>query len=141
MVKTVWTDESLAELRRLHARGLNDPEIAATLGIARGTVIQGRKLLELPFNKHRPGGVVRPPPKAYLRAENEQPWEPMPGMIKLRCDRCHFWFAARGAETMCVDCTIAVRPRVRHQEHQGVVGHQGEVVVVRRVRPSATPAR
>jgi hypothetical protein len=31
--------------------------------------------------------------EAEVRAINAQPWQPLPGMLKKRCSRCHFWFA------------------------------------------------
>ena len=46
---------------------------------------------------------------AEARAINAQPWEPLPGMVKLRCSACHYWFAARSPDTERCDCEI------RHQ--------------------------
>jgi hypothetical protein len=41
------------------------------------------------------------------RRINAQPWEPLPGMVKLRCTDCHFWFAARSPDTeRCADCAL-----------------------------------
>jgi hypothetical protein len=42
---------------------------------------------------------------ALARQVNAQPWEPLPGMLKLRCSRCSYWFAAWSADTeRCPDC-------------------------------------
>jgi ribosomal protein S27E len=32
-------------------------------------------------------------PEALARAINEEPWEPLPGMVKVRCEDCEYWFA------------------------------------------------
>jgi hypothetical protein len=32
------------------------------------------------------------------RAVNAMPWEPLPGMVKKRCLRCHYWFAVKAEE-------------------------------------------
>ena len=51
----------------------------------------------------RAGGLERE--EASARAVNAQPWEPMPGMVKLRCVECLYWFAARDPATaQCPDC-------------------------------------
>lgn len=46
------------------------------------------------------------------RAINAEPWEPMPGMVKRRCDWCLYWFAAPvlGHEPRCPDCVRAGSP-------------------------------
>jgi hypothetical protein len=40
------------------------------------------------------------------RAINAAPWEPLPGMIKVRCGWCRYYFAAdpAGTEPRCPDC-------------------------------------
>ena len=44
------------------------------------------------------------------RRNNAQPWQPLPGMVKLRCIECHYWFAARSPDIeRCPDCEL------RHQ--------------------------
>jgi hypothetical protein len=44
-------------------------------------------------------------PEARARAINAEPWEPLPGMIKLRCRDCGYWFAAPAAGAKrCPDC-------------------------------------
>ncbi len=51
---------------------------------------------------------------AIARAINAQPWEPLPGMTKLRCGRCHYWFAARDPiARRCVDCEIVHQRKLR----------------------------
>ena len=44
------------------------------------------------------------------RAVNAEPWEPMPGMVKLRGSACSYWFAAGAADAEnCPDCAIRLR--------------------------------
>jgi hypothetical protein len=40
------------------------------------------------------------------RATNAEPWEPMRGMVKRRCQRCGYFFAVRAetAAATCPDC-------------------------------------
>lgn len=45
-----------------------------------------------------------PPEEARAREINEQPWDPLPGMHKRRCEECQYWFASSGA-ARCPDCT------------------------------------
>lgn len=42
-------------------------------------------------------------------AVNEQPWEPMPGYIKVRCDMCGLWYAKPlgAAGERCPDCALS----------------------------------
>ena len=49
---------------------------------------------------------------AVARQVNAAPWKPLPGMVKLRCQVCSYWFAAPavGVET-CPDCAIRLRKR------------------------------
>lgn len=59
--------------------------------------------------------------EAEARAINAQPWEPPPGMIKLRCPRCRYFFAASAdadANAVCPDCVAdGSRPlRLREPE-------------------------
>jgi hypothetical protein len=43
------------------------------------------------------------------RAINEQPWDALPGMSKLRCEDCRYWFAAPDPGVpRCPDCAIAL---------------------------------
>jgi hypothetical protein len=44
--------------------------------------------------------------EATTRAINEQPWEPMPGMVKRQCPDCRYWFAAPASsqELRSQDC-------------------------------------
>ena len=48
--------------------------------------------------------------EAAARAVNAEPWEPLHGMVKLRCAVCDYWFAAPTAEVeTCPDCAIQLR--------------------------------
>lgn len=41
------------------------------------------------------------------RAINAEPWEPMPGMVRVRCRECRYFFAAHPpvlARPRCPDC-------------------------------------
>jgi hypothetical protein len=47
---------------------------------------------------------------ARARAINAEPWQPLPGMVKLRCQHCSYWFATRDADVPCCpDCRIRLR--------------------------------
>jgi hypothetical protein len=50
--------------------------------------------------------------EAEARAINAQPWEPLPGMLKRRCDWCRYFFAApaNSHEPRCPDCVRAGKP-------------------------------
>ena len=43
---------------------------------------------------------------AHARQINATPWKPMPGMVKLRCQVCSYWFAAPADAENCPDCAI-----------------------------------
>ena len=44
------------------------------------------------------------------REENETDWEPLPGMVKLRCERCSYWHASYDEDARyCMDCTLYLR--------------------------------
>jgi hypothetical protein len=52
---------------------------------------------------------------AMARAVNAEPWEPLPGLLKKRCSRCHYWFAVplteAEATSRCPDCAgLGSRP-------------------------------
>jgi hypothetical protein len=50
--------------------------------------------------------------EASSRAVNAQPWEPPPGMVKLQCSDCHYWFAAPHHDVeRCPDCEIREQRR------------------------------
>jgi hypothetical protein len=52
------------------------------------------------------------PDELTARAINAQPWQPPPGMVKLRCQACHYWFSARDPETShCPECLAILRRR------------------------------
>lgn len=77
----------------LLAQGLSNRAIAAHMHIATRTL--KRKLHRLGITRERNERMV-----------NEQPWEPLPGMVKRRCERCEFWFATpeRAQCACCTDC-------------------------------------
>jgi hypothetical protein len=48
-------------------------------------------------NGQRPASATRggmTDEEAAARAANAEPWEPLPGMVKLRCTTCRYFFAA-----------------------------------------------
>ena len=103
-----WADDLVARLRELHAQGMSDRELAGALGVENYRTTRKRYLLGL-----KPNPPKLPPSKGYggrkstevAHAENDQPWEPLPGMLKLRCLKCHYWFASPGREIRtCPDC-------------------------------------
>jgi hypothetical protein len=48
--------------------------------------------------------------EAEARAVNDAPWEPPPGMVKVRCAACGYWFAAPDARVeRCPDCRLKPR--------------------------------
>jgi hypothetical protein len=51
--------------------------------------------------------------EAEARAINAEPWEPLPGMVKKRCLRCHYLFAVKMEEAdvtaCCPDCAPSQR--------------------------------
>jgi hypothetical protein len=112
--KTQWTDERVALLRQLHAQGLSDGELATALAITPCAAGKRRSKLKLKVNS-TVGPMKRYTPNhqnSAAHAINNQPWEPLPGMVKCRCQRCRFWFAAPHPETpYCPDCAIALTPR------------------------------
>ena len=57
------------------------------------------------------GGFARE--EAAARQVNAEPWQPLPGMVKLRCADCHYWFAApHPRATYCPDCEIKRQRRL-----------------------------
>lgn len=49
------------------------------------------------------------------RLINAELWEPLPGMVKLRCDACRYFFASYDPlAEHCPDCAIRMRPRRPH---------------------------
>jgi IS30 family transposase len=77
----------------LLAQGWSTRAIAVELHVAYRTL--RRKLGRLGITRERNERMV-----------NEQPWEPLPGMVKRRCERCHYWFATpeRAQCARCTDC-------------------------------------
>ena len=50
--------------------------------------------------------------EVQARAINAEPWQPMAGMVKRRCERCAYWFATPRPKpaAWCPDCELlAVR--------------------------------
>jgi hypothetical protein len=46
------------------------------------------------------------------RAINAEPWQPLPGMVKLHCSDCRYWFAAPHHDAeRCPDCEIREQRR------------------------------
>jgi hypothetical protein len=104
---TPWPAERTAALRKLLRQGLNDREIAERLGVTSRAVNGKRQRLGL--MGLTPGRPRREVDKK-ARAENEAPWKPPPGMLKLRCQRCSFWFVASEKPVLlCADCAIVTR--------------------------------
>jgi rubrerythrin len=58
---------------------------------------------------------------ALARAINAEPWQPLPGMVKLRCQHCAYWFATHDADEQpyCPDCRIRLRRAVGQGEGDG----------------------
>lgn len=44
----------------------------------------------------------------YIVIVNEQPWEPLPGMVKRRCEMCELWYAQPVDKPgeRCPDCAL-----------------------------------
>jgi len=46
-------------------------------------------------------------PETLARQVNAEPWDPLPGMVKLKCVECEFWYAEpdpRVRVPFCQDC-------------------------------------
>ncbi|HTI78914.1 MAG TPA: hypothetical protein VL614_00535 [Acetobacteraceae bacterium] len=60
-------------------------------------------------------------PETLAREINEQPWDPLPGMVKRRCIECEYWYAGPPEQRVafCPECEILQRRgmgyRGRHQ--------------------------
>jgi hypothetical protein len=48
---------------------------------------------------------------AKARASNATDWQPLPGMHKVRCEQCLFFFATKSTapSRYCADCTVLRR--------------------------------
>jgi hypothetical protein len=105
--KLRWNAERLMMLKRLHAQGLSDQEMAARLDSTRA-VIASRRAHQLGLRiNSAPRFYEKPPSRVAAKRVNEQPWDPPPGMTKLRCQRCEFWFSApRAQQRHCPDCKV-----------------------------------
>jgi hypothetical protein len=67
------------------------------------------------MNKRRPGEAVLrgglANEEVAARAINAEPWDPLPGMTKVQCPECRYFFAA--AALFCPDCAgVGTRPAV-----------------------------
>jgi hypothetical protein len=105
--RTPWNDVRVKQLRQLLTAGLHDRAIADRMGFEYSAVMKKRQRLGWAGN---PSPSV--PGRRSLtdaRAENAQPWDPPPGMTKVRCTRCRFWFAAPSDRRVkhCPDCQAA----------------------------------
>ena len=49
--------------------------------------------------------------EAAALAVNRQPWDPLPGMRKILCVECDYYFAARSATDTCPECVPKVQRR------------------------------
>jgi hypothetical protein len=108
-MNATWPAERTRALRKLVRQGLKDIEIAELLGVTSRAVNGKRQRLGLAVGRSRPRRAV----DEKAREENEAPWAPPPGMVKLRCERCRFWFAAPGRPALlCPDCAMAARASV-----------------------------
>lgn len=45
----------------------------------------------------------------HIVAVNEQPWKPLKGMVKRRCETCGLWYAKpkRSPAERCPDCELS----------------------------------
>jgi hypothetical protein len=67
------------------------------------------------MNKRQPGEAVLrgalAGEEATARTINAEPWDPLPGMTKVQCPKCRYFFAATAL--LCPDCAGAgTRPAV-----------------------------
>lgn len=93
MASGEWSAAEISLLFSLVHRGLNDGEIAIELDRTRQAVGKRRQMLQLAAGND-------------ARRENEQDWQPLPGMMKRRCERCWYWFAtpAQAQRGLCPEC-------------------------------------
>jgi hypothetical protein len=91
-------------IRLLWLAGKTDDEIGDALGVSRTAACKRRHRLGLVCNTD-PNGKTHD----RARAENEEPWQPLPGMTKRRCTECEFWFAAAPDKRQCPDCLERMR--------------------------------
>ena len=126
-----WTDADRRQLREMWDAGRPQALIAATLGRSKHSISRMVHTLKLsprlsPIKRPavraapkpaaprplRAGATTLPPLPSLqatheqaARAANAEPWEPLPWMVKLRCQACGYWFAApdEGVER-CPSC-------------------------------------
>lgn len=62
------------------------------------------------------------------REVNEEDWEPMRGMRKVRCEDCLYWFATpvRRPRERCPDCEIKLKALARKLARQAEAGPEAE---------------
>jgi hypothetical protein len=61
---------------------------------------------------------------------NDEPWEPLPGMSKLRCTDCRYWFAAPNPHVeRCPDCVLrSLRQRAESDRDSDVLRPQTHLI-------------
>jgi hypothetical protein len=65
------------------------------------------KLASSPMDKRKRVPPASRDAEAAARAINAKAWEPPPGMVRQKCSRCGYWFAApvNSDEPRCPDCS------------------------------------
>jgi hypothetical protein len=102
--RAVWNDRRDALLIRLSEEGMPNADIAERLGIT-PEAAKSRRIRLGATNlraRHIQGDTAE---------RNDEPWQPLPGMVKRRCTGCTLWYAARVGKTgsMCPECSAKVR--------------------------------
>lgn len=61
-------------------------------------------------------------------AVNERPWRPLPGMVKVRCEDCLYWFATpmRRPQLRCPDCELKLKALARKLAREAEAGPAAE---------------
>lgn len=78
----------------------NEATAACSTGSDRSA--EGKKTF---MNKRRREKAVPADAQAVARRVNDEPWQPLPGMVKLCCPDCRYWFAAADPRApRCPDC-------------------------------------
>lgn len=98
MIFNNWTSAEDATLHKMHEEGCDLDVMAARMPERTREAIR-KRCWKLGMRNYDP------------RAENEQPWEPYPGMLKRRCLRCDYWFATpiEDPQPVCADCQEPMR--------------------------------
>jgi len=79
MKTTLWSAGDILVMRQMVKDGCDDEQISKQL--KRSTQAVQKKRLKILMTRYP------------AREINDQPWEPLPGMAKRRCEQCCFWFA------------------------------------------------